>query len=189
MSKQYKDVMVDIETLGTRPGCSILSIGAIAFDENGVYDEGLHVVINRESCLAAGLIEDLDTLAWWEKRSDEAKVTLQQASDLATSAPLALALGMFTGFLSKHGGLKEVRVWGNGANFDQPILNAAFHAANLGGQPWNFYNDRCYRTLKGLLDPLGSQFQRVGTHHNAHSDALSQAVHAVKLLQMLRAAV
>jgi DNA polymerase III epsilon subunit-like protein len=29
-----RDVMVDLETLGTVPGCVILSIGAVAFDEN-----------------------------------------------------------------------------------------------------------------------------------------------------------
>lgn len=187
MDKQYRDVMVDLETLGTRPGCTVLSIGAVAFDEDGVYDEGFHVIVSRESCLRAGLHEDLDTLAWWEKRSDEAKVTLHAASNAEVATGLLPALASFSTYLDGHGGLKEVRVWGNGANFDQPILNAAYVAAGVGGQPWKFYNDCCYRTLKGLLDPTGSQFQRVGAHHNAHDDALSQAMHCSKLLKMLSA--
>lgn len=182
---QYQDVMIDLETLGTRPGCSILSIGAVAFNEEGVCEDGLHTIISRSSCREYGLAEDADTLAWWEKQSEEAKATLHQATEAGMSLPLAL--GELSGFLSKHGGLKNVRVWGNGANFDQPILNAAFVAIGQPAQSWRFYNDRCYRTLKALLDPLGKQFERVGTYHNAHADALSQALHAVKLLQMLRA--
>lgn len=34
-----KDVMVDLETLGTRPGCKILSIGAVEFGVGPDYNE------------------------------------------------------------------------------------------------------------------------------------------------------
>ena len=37
-----KDIMLDLETLGTGPGCAIVSIGAVAFDEFGVAEIGFY---------------------------------------------------------------------------------------------------------------------------------------------------
>jgi hypothetical protein len=40
-----------------------------------------------------------------------------------------------------------VRIWGNGANFDNPLLACAFEAAGV--RPcYKFFNERCYRTVK-----------------------------------------
>ena len=69
---------------------------------------------------------------------------------------------------------------GNGADFDLPILAAAYAAVGL-SVPWKPYNGRCYRTLKNLAPVV--KLARPGTHHNALDDARTQAVHAIKLMR------
>lgn len=180
------DVMLDLETLGTHPGCTILSIGAVAFDPvTGAIGPEFHAVVNRVSCYEFGLREQLETLAWWNEQSEEAKTTLKAASGPG-SFLIDVALRKFSFFLreveSNIG--SGIRVWGNGADFDQPILAAAYHATAT-ELPWKHWNSRCYRTLKSL-DPM-TKAVRDGTHHNAVDDARTQAIHACLLMQRVRA--
>lgn len=173
-------VMVDLETLGTVPGCSILSIGAVFFDPltEKLGDE-MYAVILRQSCLEAGLHEDKDTLAWWSRQSPEAKRVLAEAEMETVAYPLLKGLEEFNTFC-KLG--KKTKVWGNGADFDNPILVAAYHAVGS-KQGWAPYNGRCYRTVKNLF-PQQKLVGRTGTHHNALDDAKSQAAHLIQLVQM-----
>lgn len=171
-------VMIDLETLGRRAGCSILSIGAVAFDPLLGLGEELYVVVNRASCTAAGLHEDPETLAWWEGQNEQAKKVLKEAS-AKKAMELSGALEQLTEYLSQFG-RKKVKVWGNGSDFDNAILTACYAAI---GQniPWDFWNNRCYRTLKSLKP--GVKLARQGTYHNALDDAKSQATHAIQLLK------
>lgn len=183
----YEHVMIDLETLGTSAGCTILSIGAVAFGLAGVGPE-LHVIISRDSCAKNGLAEDQDTLAWWMQQSREAQETLDHATEGGLLLNEALMqLTNFMGLVSGHN-LRNVKVWGNGADFDLPILAAAYKKSIVGETPWRFFNARCYRTLKNML-PQVPMPERVGTHHNAVDDARTQALHAVKLLRALDHAV
>ena len=190
---EYKDVMLDLETLGLAPGCVVLSIGAVAFNHENpdrsrsVVHQGplgpeYHRIIQADSSTAAGLFIDSGTMAWWERQSAEAKKTLLAAQKTRATGVKKLlpACVEFNKWISQFG---KVRVWGNGANFDQPILRAAFTAAGV--EPcWSPFEERCYRTLKNLV-PGGPKLERVGTYHNALDDAISQAHHAVKLLRIL----
>lgn len=169
-----KNLMVDLETLGLRPGCTILSIGAVWFDHTGL-GEPFHVVISRNSCGEHGLYEDAETLAWWARQSDAAKATFHEATSGGFALPAALQ--DFQDFVKQK---TSVKVWGNGADFDNPILSAAYHAASM-KQAWTAYNGRCYRTLKNLFPQV--KMERGGTHHNALDDAVSQAKHAVAIAQ------
>lgn len=174
-----QDIMVDLETLGKRAGCSILSIGAVAFDRSGRSGLGpeMYAVVNRMSCAEHGLFEDSDTVAWWERQSAEAKTVLGHAEE--GGLILVEALGQFTEFLRMFD-LKKVRVWGNGSDFDNAILTACYAAVDQ-DIPWEFWNNRCYRTLKSLRPDI--KLQRQGTYHNALDDAKSQALHAIQLLR------
>lgn len=173
-----KDLMLDLETLGTAAGCVVLSIGAVRFDPGaGELGKEFHVVLSRSGSTAAGLFEDANTLQWWSKRSKEAQLTLTTATE--SGVPLGEGLNMFRAFVKEVPG---TRVWGNGADFDNPILNAVYRAVGE-AQPWAPYNGRCYRTLKGLLP--GLKLERMGTHHNALDDAKTQALHAIQLFKAL----
>lgn len=173
----FKDVMIDLETLGTTPGCSILSIGAVAFDPAaGQLGPEFYVVVNRENCLAASLHEDPDTIAWWEEQSTEARQVLKDAK---SGARLEDALKQLTEYLEQFG-LDEVRVWGNESDFDNAILSVCYFQV---GQdlPWKFWHNRCYHTLKGMVK--GPKPKRQGTYHNALDDAKTQALHAIQLMR------
>jgi hypothetical protein len=126
-------VMIDLETLGRRAGCSILSIGAVAFDTTGLGPE-FYTVVDRASCQAHGLHEDENTVAWWNKQSVQAQTVLEQAA--TNGQPLADALTELTTFLGGLGSLKKLKVWGNGADFDNAILTACYAAVGR-ELPWD----------------------------------------------------
>jgi hypothetical protein len=96
---KMEHVMIDLETLGRRAGCSILSIGAVAFDpKTKQLGKELYVVVNRQSCNAAELHEDLETLDWWNKQSEAAKTVLTEAT--MGGVQLAAALDQLTEYLA-----------------------------------------------------------------------------------------
>lgn len=166
------NVMLDLETLGTAPGCKVISIGAVVFTAAGVSDtERFSAVISRH-LQPPLLVEDPETVAWWGRQSAEAQARLFGPS--APVAPMAKVLADFATWIPS-GAL----VWGNGADFDQPLLSAAYRACGM-RQPWGNWNGRCYRTLKGLSPAI--RMQRQGVHHDALDDAISQARHAVAIL-------
>lgn len=179
----YNRIMLDLETYGTRPGCGILSIGAVFFSSSTPAPLGpeFYVVVSRESCLKAGLHEDPDTLAWWDKQGSKARVVWDE---IKTAPPLAEGLKKFGHWVRDNAASTSVQVWGNGADFDNPILSACYRATQQ-AQPWGNYSGRCYRTLKALRSDV--KMVRVGVHHNALDDAKSQALHAVNILKALKA--
>lgn len=174
-------VMVDLETLGSGPGCAILSIGAVAFDPGGrALGDRFYQLVNTRSCRALGLREEAGTLAWWDRQSEQARTVLAEAE--TCDVALGAALGRFAGFLARHKGDGGVKVWGNGADFDNAILAHLYDRLGL-EQPWAFWNSRCYRTLKNLRPDV--RMGRSGVHHNALDDAVSQATHAQRIMRAL----
>lgn len=168
-----KRIMLDLETLGQRPGCIILSIGAVAFDTTGIADT-FYRKISAQSCESHGLHADASTILWWFKQSAEARHehTSENRIDLPT------ALDDF----SRWAGTNIAEVWGNGSDFDNAILSAAYHATAQ-PSPWPFFANRCYRTLKNLFPEV--TLDRQGTHHNALDDASTQAEHLIRILAKL----
>lgn len=172
-----KHLMIDLETLGTVPGCAILSIGAVYFDDKGQLGDEFYKVIHRRSCIEAGLHEDPNTISWWSRQSVEACQVLRDA-ELDGQHSLAKVLSEFSDFCKRD---TKVKAWGNGADFDNAILNVAYRAVNV--KPgYTAYNGRCYRTVKNLCG--GPALERVGTYHNALDDAKSQAHHMMGLMKV-----
>lgn len=160
------DVMIDLETLGTVPGCVVLSIGAVLFDaQTGRLGPDFYRNIDRASALAIGLTVDEDTESWWREQSPEARARLE-----VNPQPILEVLADFTAWWSDVGGR---RFWGHGAGFDEPILRAAFKAAGLPA-PWSFSRSRDTRTIYDLANVAPNR--DVGVHHDALVDARNQAV-------------
>lgn len=170
------NVMIDLETLGTRAGCSVLSIGAAEFGPEGVGADFYSGAIRRSTCLAAGLVEDSATLEWWRSRDGGVLFLAETSGPVAV--PLGAALVRFANWLPND----DFCVWGNGADFDLPILAEAYARCGL-EVPWKPYSGRCYRTLKYLRPDV--KLVRTGSHHNAIDDAVSQAEHAARLMNEL----
>lgn len=175
-----RDVMIDIETLGTKPGSVILSIGAVGFDRvsGEISPLQFHQTISVASCLRLGATVDPDTIRWWGDQSPQAQKVIWRA--LGGGEDLPRVLEDFGAWLQtialelpyEVSGSHSVRVWGNGSDFDNILIAAACAQAKI-ALPWNGFNNRCFRTLKDDhrdLEPV-----REGVHHDALDDAIHQA--------------
>lgn len=173
-----RKLMLDLETLGTTPGCVVLSIGAVEFDEHGIYGK-FHAHIDIESSCEAGLKLDPRTVMWWLGQDTDAQNALLQAEKF----PLVDALSAFTDSFE----WKDLQVWANGASFDFPILTAAYKAAGL-QPPWMYYNECDYRTVKNLVSKEVFQNLRVRPEvaHDALCDAVAQAKTTCNIVKWLR---
>lgn len=160
------NIMLDIETLGTRSTSVILSIGAVEFDKTSIL-KTFHKHINIDSCLRQGLTVDGRTIQWWMDQSDEARALMQVPGE-----PLYDVLVDFRNAFDWD----NKAVWCNGASFDFPIIENALHQCGL-QLPWAYYNTRDYRTLKNLVSrqTYDSLKVRPKVAHNALDDAIAQA--------------
>jgi DNA polymerase III epsilon subunit-like protein len=162
-------VMIDIETLGTEPGTSIIAIGAVRFDlTDGVTDD-LFASVDIESCQDHGLTIDAETLSWWLLKDGDARKQLPNGDPL----PEALhALREFVGECDE--------VWANSPAFDCAILRSAYDAVGL-ETPWEYYHERDYRTIRETVD-MWPDKEQGGIAHNALDDARYQAECLVAVL-------
>lgn len=171
------NVMIDLETTGVSAGCKVLSIGATTFEEDFTFYSSIHVASQN----SFGLKDNFDTLAWWAKQSPEVRTTAFEGT-----SPLPIVLADFSSWLM--GTVRDARgaitVWGNGADFDLPILEAAYIAIGK-KKPWGPMQGRCYRTLKNLPPLKNIKIEENPLKHDALQDAIYQARHAVKLLALL----
>lgn len=169
------NVMVDLETTGTSAGCGILSIGACTFN----CSEEFYERISPEASRANGFIDDIETLRWWHKQD----FRMREEAFGGTKDVLPILYAFHDWFRSLDTNMKNIFIWGNGADFDLPIL-AAYYKKMDRPVPWAPYNGRCYRTLKSLLPQVEKPTRKAGKHH-ALEDAIFQAQHASLLLQVL----
>ena len=162
------NVMLDLETWGTRPGAALRSVGACTFDPYGTSTgEEFYMNISRESCLSLDLHVDPDTEAWWKKQSLEAQRSLerdQQHIDLVVDA--------FHNWFKKSRGLW---IWGQGSNFDPVLWEAVAHRLKK-PVPWKFWDTRDTRTAYEMAKLDTRTIRRKGTYHNALDDAKHQAL-------------
>lgn len=168
------DLILDLETLGKKPGCVVLQIGAIAF-RPGL---GLEVIaefttnIDIGSSLAAGLTIDPETLVWWQRQSPEA-----QASVFAKGDTLESAVKRFMLFWQSTGCDEDSRVWVRGADFDPPIWAAAIIAGTRDATdsavvaPWRYDRVRDIRTALEVMGINRNDIPRDGEAHTALADA------------------
>jgi len=162
-------VMVDLETTHTVATAGILSIGAGVF-KGPAAGKTFYTAVDYQSCKDLGLTESASTIAWWQRQSKEARQVFNDPS----AVPIQEALRQFSNFIYT---LSEPKVWGNGANFDNAILENAYSLCGREA-PWKFYNNRCYRTAMAGLRFDDSN--RTGAHHHALHDALTQAERLLK---------
>lgn len=185
IDSEFVDIMLDLETLGKKPGCKVLAIGATTFNPQtlvGVSDS-FYEVISRDN--QAGLIEDPDTLIWWEKQSEEAR-----AASFSGTTSLHNALLSFNTWLEMKSfwGQKKIRLWGKGADFDAPILRAAYVELGLIFN-WSAHHEMCFRAMynfwKSDLDEFFERPEFLGEKHTALADSQHQAEHANLIIETL----
>jgi hypothetical protein len=176
MDPKTIQVMIDLETMGVESNSVICSIGAVKFDitkssfKDSVLDE-FYCTVDALDCKRHGLVFTQTTLDWWAKQDPQTLKLLRK-----DNVSLMEALERF----SKWYGGKSLPTWGNGAAFDNVILENAYKAVGL-TRPWLPWDDRCYRTIKNLLSTKPPA--RGGTYHNALDDSRFQTQHLLMMLK------
>lgn len=164
-------IMIDIETLGTRPGSVIAAIGAVAFDPvaGTLDDDDLLLHVDLASAQKCGLRIDAETVGWWLRQSEMARGETFAAAGRDT---LDGSLQCLTEFWRSK---RAPFAWSHGAGFDLVLLESAYFACSL-IVPWKFYNARDTRTIYALacINPK-DYFGPGTTAHNPLDDARAQA--------------
>jgi exodeoxyribonuclease VIII len=168
--------MLDLETMGTGTNAAIIAIGAVEFNiKNKTIGDKFYSIVDLNSSIHHGGIIDASSVLWWMKQSDESRMEL-----LKESYHILYVLREFSDFLEKIAPIHNICVWGNGSDFDNVILSSAYRNNGI-INPWHFWNNRCYRTIKSFYPDI--KINRIGVHHNALNDAESQAIHLMEILQ------
>jgi exodeoxyribonuclease VIII len=181
------DIVIDIETLGTRPGCVILEVGACAIDPRAGeitanfsrrLDEFFTRGLEPPTADAAG------TIAWWlgPETIDTYRALLQRGLPGVAAPDPRNPRGPLDEFrdwtLDQTAGHDpgQIRVWGNGPQFDLVILQSAFDRYGV-ECPWHYRQERCARTALELAGcERGSvPWAERGPRHRALNDARHEA--------------
>lgn len=181
-------LMIDLETMGTNPDVPIVAIGAAFFEpRSGEFGEMFACTVSLESAMQAGSRPDGDTILFWLGQSEAAR----QAICGKAAKPLKLndALNAFSTFISRNcENPKYLKVWGNGASFDNVILRRSYELTGL-KCPWHFSGDSDVRTMVMLGRQLGFDPKRdlpfTGERHTAMADAIHQAQYVSAIWQRL----
>lgn len=173
-------VMVDLESLGTKPNSLMLTIGAVRFnpwnDDSKTNLDNMDTFYRRISIESFEGLDhniDNDTLDWWNKQSNDVREEAF-AEDNRHGIIDALA-----DFHKWNGGLDAI--WANGSGFDLNILEH-FSRELKRGVAWKYWQVRDARTIYSLAP----QIERPkALAHNALWDCWSQVVGLQRVLKHL----
>lgn len=152
-----KDLMLDIETLGTSYNAVITQMGACYFDRQGGIGDKFLVNIQIQDCLNQGLVVDAGAIKFWLEQKER--------SFLIEPLKLSRALGLFRNFC------KDVKfIWCH-STFDLPIVANAY---KIFGEKLPF-SYRAIRDIRTLVDLSNHQKPKtVNNTHNALEDCIYQ---------------
>ncbi len=168
-----KDLMIDLETLGTGKDALITQIGACEFNrETGELGEMFLMNIDIQSSLNCGFKVTGETIHWWLERPEQ--VTWTDNTDSVVSV-----LNHFKKFCNK---LEFKRVWSH-ATFDFVILNNAYELCGW-KSPLRYRSARDIRTLVDLAGIKNEN--REGKTHNALDDCKYQVGYCTECFRVLK---
>lgn len=163
--------MIDIETLGTKPGAAILEICAQTFNPStSVLGRPLTLEIDLLSSIANGFDCDPETAAWHLKRQNTGHLR---------GIPINHALVRLREFIAAVPGAE---VWAWGMDFERPMLEAACDIAGVTGPLWPFYHGRDARTLWRCVFPCEEPTPKL---HRATDDVAIQIRDTIRALMAI----
>lgn len=183
-NKLAAHIVLDIETLDVLPSAKIISIGAAGVSSCGVLVASFHIPISTIS-QQFDRTESQDTHKWWKTvPCDAARAASYSYPEGPETPLLSSALRAFKNFCDAVGnGDKHLRVWGNGSDFDNAIVQSLYKSCNMPA-PWEFWNNRCLRTLRDLVPECKDVGAFVGVQHHAEHDALHEAKQLQKAIYL-----
>jgi len=167
------NIMIDLKTTGTRPGCCILSIGAVPFLDESMSIEPFYEKISLAASKDLNFKSDPETMAWWSKQEEHIR---EEA--FSGTKDVVIVLSEFSSYLQELPA--PPLVWGNGADFDNAILAETYRVMKI-PVPWKYNASRCYRTLCALFPEVPRMKLDAAVAHNALADARHKALHAEQI--------
>lgn len=171
------DIMLDLESLGTRPDCVILTLGAVKFDPYTVdgFGEGLYFRIDVDEQTALGRAVQDDTLEWWMRQAEDVREEALGEQGRIGLEEMYRKLNKFC--------VGVENIWAQGPVFDIAILENLYRQCGW-PTPWQFWQIRDSRTLFGVHgDPR--EKNKAGLH-NALEDCISQAQGVQEIYRSLK---
>jgi exodeoxyribonuclease VIII len=169
------DVMLDLETLSTRPNAVILSMGAVKFDPFSLridVDEGINVRVDVDEQTALGRHVQQETIDWWATQPQEVQEEAFAEHQRISLTELVKLLNKFL--------VGADNIWCQGPVFDIAILEDLYRQLGI-PTPWQYWQIRDSRTLFGVHgDPRDRN--RHGAH-NALLDCCYQAMGVQEIYQ------
>lgn len=181
------DIMIDLETLGRASNTIIVAMGAVQCNLiTGEIGDTFYRLADLETQKRKGRTIDIDTFLWWTKQSSDARIALFETNRVT----LQKMCVSFWNWLHAIGKPELMRLWGNGASFDNAIIRDATIQMLGKDLPIPFWNDRDMRTIVGFYPrQLQRKWKienlREGTYHNALDDAKYQVKYCSHILQEL----
>jgi hypothetical protein len=161
------DVMLDIETLSTRPWSVILTLGAVKFspwDSDVDQEKGLYIRPDVNEQLSMNRHVQDETVTWWATQTEEVR---EEALGEEGRTSVNDMLDQLNRFL-----VGANNIWCQGPAFDIVILEDLYRQVER-PTPWQFWQIRDSRTLFSVHgDPRDKN--RHGAH-NALIDCYYQA--------------
>ncbi len=171
-------LMLDFETLGSAADTALVSLGAVAFNREGVLEQKLFL-FDLEDQVKHGRTYTAATIQWWMRQSDKAREVFKPSDKGLTIAAFFSEFETMIDLALKKAGesRSELKPVGNGANFDISILEDLYRKSHPGREhalPWKFWNVWCFRTFNHLTKCKDLIARPHGTAHSALDDALYQ---------------
>ena len=178
-TKERLDVMLDLETLGTKEGSIILSVALKTFCVDATKepkeDYNYHQHISVLSSLFYHLTSDYDTEEWWAQQSVEArkKVLEGQKEAVEVDGVARFLHALLTRWSEDY----NLYIWGRGVGgFDLPLLDAMMRTVIGEGckTPWKYWAAMDVRTIMNFCKMCGHQPAKEDTPHDAMEDVQKQ---------------
>lgn len=177
-----KHILIDIETLGTKPFSPLISIGAVEFkpEEGQTLGREFYQVVSLSETITSSLTMDVDTLKWWMQQSDKAREVFKEPGQSLQSTLL-----MLSQFITQIANGEDFRVWSRG-RLDFEVLENNFRRKFI-SIPWKYNQIRDSRTFIEELKDYCPCFQEINDNeHNALSDATFEALNIMHIMSYLR---
>lgn len=199
------DIMLDLETLGTKPGCAVLAIGAKVFDPYG--DNSVpqppgsapmtfYRNIDLFSSLMLGLTIDPGTVEWWRTKGEAA-----QGAFFPGQVTPKIAIVQFNEWIVSSGKTyspreKELNVWAKSPGFDCHVIE---HIADVVGFRMEWHDDarkqgfRRFRDVRTAIAMSGIDEGSITakgtgrTQHNALDDCDVQILQVQAAYRQIKA--
>lgn len=156
-----KRVMIDLETMSTRPTAAVIALTVAMRD-----DVNPHISARTwriDPTLALGHVDE-QTCNWWSEQNAEVKNFVWGGNESPTEV-----FSSVRSWIQANGAYGEdVLYYGDPADFDFPIIRNQFFTAGI-ECPWEWSQQRCSRTMrKVMIEDMGIDFKESENPHPHH---------------------